>query len=93
MKVYIFILGYIFFLVFFYIIVIKRMKYLSKRHVQNTGIDSLGKGYRKVQKKLILICFILAFLVSLLFLIFIKNDLLGERLIHINKKTLDNNGI
>lgn len=90
-MLYFLIISYIFLVVLFNIFVIKRMKYLSNRHKQNTWIESLSKWYRKVKKRLIILSIILVFIISLLFLTFIKNELLWKKWLHIDEKTLGNN--
>ncbi|RAL55479.1 hypothetical protein BLD25_04480 [Candidatus Gracilibacteria bacterium GN02-872] len=87
---YFLIVIYVIIIILFNILVIKRLKYLSKRHTQNTGIEGLSKGYRIVLRRLIFMTTILIIIVSLLFLTFIKNDLLPKRWIYIDEKTLDN---
>lgn len=93
MIIYVFIASYTFIVVLFYILVVKRMKYLSKRHVQNTWIDSLEKGYKIVQRRMNILITALLLIIILLFLVFIKNEILWERWLHIGEKALDNNVI
>ncbi len=88
-MIYLAIISYLVILILLYIFILKRTKHLSKRHFENTKVKFLVYGYKIVRRRVIILFFILFILVSLLFLTFIKNDLLQERLIHIDKKTLD----
>lgn len=64
-KIYLFliILGYFVFLFACYIFIIKRLKYLTQKHIEYTKVDGLMVLYKKLIK-LIFILFIILFLVS-----------------------------
>jgi hypothetical protein len=90
-MIFIYIFLYLIFLVVCYIAIIKRLKNLSQRHMQNTGIKSLSRGYIIVKRRLIVIFIILFFLSTLVFITFTENELLPQVWLLDDKKTLDNN--
>ncbi len=88
-MIYLAIIAYLVLLFLLYIFIINRTKHLSKRHFENTGVWFLKFGYKIIRRRLLVFFTILFVLISLLFLTFIENDLLQKRLIHNDKKTLD----
>lgn len=90
-MVYLAIIWYIIFIYILFSLIIKRMQYLSKRQAQNTWIESLKNGYKKIKFRMIILWIILVILISFIFLTFFDNELLWKKWIHISKETLDNN--
>lgn len=86
---YLFIIFYTIFIFVLFSLVLKRMKYLSKRQAQNTSIEGLSRGYKKVKRRLIFMIIILLWLNYLIFLTFVENDLLWKKWLHIGEKALD----
>lgn len=89
-MIFIYIVLYFIFLVGCYIAIIKRLKNLSKRHMQNTGIKSLSRGYRIVRRRLIVVFIVLFFLSSLVVITFTENELLPQVWLRDDQETLDN---
>ncbi len=90
-MVYFFIFWYAFVVLIFYVVVVQRMKFLSQRHAENTKLESLGRGYKKVQRRLIVLLLILVTMIAFLFLIFANYEILWERWLYVDTPTLDRN--
>lgn len=86
-----YIVIYALFLISLYIFIIKRLKILSQRHMQNTWIYSLSRWYRIIRRRLIVILLLLFFLSSLVLITFTENDLLPKIWLRDDQETLDNN--
>ena len=92
-MIYIFLIWYAVILILFYVLIIKRLKFLSNRQAKNTWIKEMERWFRKVEKRMIPLLIILYILCSLLFLTFIENDILHKKWFHLNEKTLDHNDV
>lgn len=88
---YILIIWYIIFIFILFSLILKRMKYLSKRQAENTGIESLSNWYRKVRIRMLIFALIMIILNSIIFLTFFQNELLWKKMIYSSEETLDNN--
>ena len=86
--IYVFIYGI--FLLLLYVFILKRLKILSLRHSENTGIESLSRWYKIIRRRLVILLIILYILGSLILLIFWKNDLLYKTWLYNDKKALGN---
>ncbi len=90
-MVIIYIVLYLIILIVCYIAIIKRLKNLSRRHMQNTWIKSLSRGYRIIRRRMIVIFIVLFFLSSLVLITFTENELLPQVWLRDDQETLDNN--
>ncbi|MDD3794227.1 MAG: hypothetical protein PHI37_05410 [Candidatus Gracilibacteria bacterium] len=81
---------YLLFLILLYAFIVERLKILSQRHMENTGIESLSRGYRIVKRRMIFLLIVLYFLGSLILLTFSKDDLLYKTGLYNDQETLDN---
>ena len=88
---YILIIIYFFLLLSFYIFIIKRMKNISYRHMKNTQIESLGRWYTIIKKRIFFVFLILFIISSFLILTFFDNALFYKIWLYDNKETLDSN--
>ncbi|MGP1582833.1 MAG: hypothetical protein ACTTH6_01210 [Candidatus Altimarinota bacterium] len=64
---------------------------MSQRHAENTKLESLGRGYKKVQRRLVVLLLILVTMITFLFLIFSNYEILGKRWLYVDTPTLDRN--
>lgn len=74
-MIYLFIVIYFFFLVWLYLFIISRLKRLSYKHMNDTWIDSLWRGYIIMRRILIIILIVMFFVSSFLILTFFGYDL------------------
>lgn len=86
---YLFIILYFIFLVWVYAFIIKRLKNLSYKHMNDTWLPSLWRWYKIVRRRLIIIL-ILLFIVSVfLILTFFDYGLLYKIWLYDNQETLN----
>ncbi|NVP17622.1 hypothetical protein HUU51_02790 [Candidatus Gracilibacteria bacterium] len=85
---FLYIIIYLISLILLYAFIIERLKILSQRHKENTGIESLSRGYRIVRRRMIFLLIVLYFLGSLILLTFSKNDILYKTGLYNDQKAL-----
>ena len=86
---YILIIIYFFFLLALYFFVMKRMKAVSYRHMNNTGIKTLWRGYQIIRRRLIVVLVFLFIVSSFLILTFFHNDLFFKIWLYDHQEALD----
>lgn len=69
-MVYTFLVFYAIFLYLIYVLMLRRMKHLSMRHYENTNVVCLKKGYKIIQRRLIILFVVLFIITALLVLHF-----------------------
>lgn len=87
-MIYFFVILYALFLFLLYFFIIKRLKNLSYKHMNDTWLPSLWRWYKIVKRRLIVILVIMFFVSSYLFFSFFDNGILYKIWLYNNQETL-----
>ena len=88
-MVYLLILLYFVFLVLLYGFILKRLRSLSYKHMNETWLKALWKGFEIIRRRLMIVFLILFFLSIFLILTFFDHGLFFKIWLYDNKETLN----